>query len=147
MDSRRILLLERDPIEAGAATSIIVQAGHLVIGPVHDLESALKRLEKGGVDIAFIERDLGEGSDSIPVAEALSAAGIPYAFIEAPGEAIEADVFPGALHIKKPLHPAVIATAVERLVRPPIVETDKEVATIRRELQEAAMKAGPPDGG
>ena len=146
MDSRRILLLERDPIEASAATSIIVLAGHLVVGPVHDLESALKRLEKGGVDLAFIERELGEGTDSTPVAEALSAGGIPFAFLEAPGEPIEADLFPGALHIKKPLHRRAIVDAVLHLLSPPTAKPDNEVSLPRQEIQETAVQAGPFDG-
>jgi hypothetical protein len=116
MDSKRIFLLERDGIEAAAASALIRQAGHLVAGPVHSLEEAVRRAESASCDMALLERDLGDGTDATPVAEAFSAAGIAYAFIISPGDPTDAAAFPGIAFLRKPLNAASVRAVIDGLL-------------------------------
>jgi len=112
MEKKRVFLLERDRVEAGAVASLIEQAGHLVAGVANSLEEAI-RVRADGLDFALLERDLGDGTDATPVAEILSAAGVPYAFIIRPGDAVDPTLFPGAAFLRKPLSTLSIEAVLE----------------------------------
>lgn len=66
MASKRVFLLERDGVEAGAVASLIEQCGHQVAGVAHGLEDAVK-LRPEALDFALLERDLGDGTDATPI--------------------------------------------------------------------------------
>ena len=89
MEKKRVFLLERDHVEAGAVASLLELAGHEVAGVAHSLDDAVK---------------VNVGTDATPAAELLSAAGIPYAFIIQPGDLIDPALFPGAGFLRKPLN-------------------------------------------
>lgn len=154
MQSRGIFLLERDPVEAGAVAALLTQCGHRVVRLAHSLEEAIEApLE--AVDFALLERDLGDGTDATPIAERMSAAGIPYAFIVQPGDRTEPQLFPGAGFVRKPLSPAAIEAVIAGYgasePSPPAagdeVERRAEIELIRTKLQQTAMRAGPRGAG
>jgi len=154
MASRRVFLLERDRVEAGAVAALIAQCGHVVARLAHSLEDAME-VPLDAVEFALIERDLGDGTDATPVAERLSAAGIPYAFLVHPGDLTDPLLFPGAGFLRKPL----TATAIEAMLAPAASEPPEaapvqpdearrraEIALIKTKLQQTAVEAGPKDG-
>ncbi len=55
MESKRVFLLERDRVEAGAVASLIEQCGHQVAGVAHSLDYAIK-VQVDGLDFALLER-------------------------------------------------------------------------------------------
>ncbi len=112
MESKRVFLLERDRVEAGAVASLIEQCGHQVAGVAHSLDYAIK-VQVDGLDFALLERDLGDGTDATPIAEILSAAGVPYAFIIRSGDLIDPTLFPGAAFLRKPLSTLAIEAVLE----------------------------------
>ena len=153
MESKRIFLLERDSVEAGAVAALIAQCGHVVAGVAHSLEEAID-VSLSAVDFALLERDLGEGTDATPVAERLSAAGIPYAFIVRSGDLTDPLLFPGAGFVRKPITAAAIEAVLA--LRPTDAtslpadadETQRraEIDLIKAKLQQTAERAGPePD--
>jgi hypothetical protein len=152
MAGKRVFLLERDRVESGAVASLIEQCGHRVAGVAHGLEDAAK-LRVEALDFALLERDLGDGTDATPIAELLSAAGVPYAFIVQPGDRIDPALFPGAAFLRKPLSAPSLEAAFERAdaeppERWPARDEDTtrqaEIAMIKSKLQQTAVQAGPP---
>jgi hypothetical protein len=153
MESQRVFLLERDRVEAGAAASLIEQCGHVVAKVAHALEDAMQ-VQPAGIDFALLERDLGDGTDATPVAELLSAAGIPYAFIVRSGDRTDPLLFPGAGFLRKPLTAAAIEAVMElgplEATSPPAeageAQRRAEIELIKSKLQDTARRAGPrPD--
>ena len=112
MEKKRVFLLERDRVEAGAVASLLELAGHEVAGVAHSLEDAVK-VDVDAIDFALLERDLGDGTDATPAAEMLSVAGIPYAFIIHPGDLIDPALFPGAGFLRKPLNTMAIEAVLK----------------------------------
>ncbi len=56
---------------------------------------------------------MGDGTDATPIAEILSAAGVPYAFIIRSGDLIDPTLFPGAAFLRKPLSTLAIEAVLE----------------------------------
>jgi CheY-like chemotaxis protein len=153
MESQRVFLLERDRVEARAAASLIEQCGHVVAEVAHSLEDAMQ-VQQAAIDFALLELNLVDGTDATPVAELLSAAGIPYAFIVRSGDRTDPLLFPGAGFLRKPLTAAAIEAVVELgplETRPSPADADEaqrraEIKLIKSKLQDPAMRAGPgPD--
>jgi hypothetical protein len=152
MAGKRVFLLERDRIEAGAVASLIEQCGHRLAGVAHGLEDAAK-LRVEALDFALLERDLGDGTDATPIAELLSEAGVPYAFIIQSGDRVDPTLFPGAAFLRKPLTAQSLEAVFERAEgdppeRWPARDQDAarvaEIDMIKSKLQQTAVQAGPP---
>lgn len=147
MASKRVFLLERDRVEAGAVASLIEQCGHQVAGVAHGLEDAVK-LRPETVDFALLERDLGDGTDATPIGELLSAAGVRFAFIIQSGDRIDPALFPGAAFLRKPLSTLAIETVLQAPDAEPVkhhreASREEEIDLIKSKLQQTAMRAGP----
>lgn len=153
MPGRRVFLVERDRIEASAIAALIEQSGHQVVGPASTLDSAMS-IKLDNVDFALLERELGDGTDATPIAERLSAAGVPYAFIIQSGDRTDPTLFPGAGFVRRPLTPqsldAVLAPADGEDASHEVEDGDAlretEIELIKTKLAETAAKAGPVEG-
>ncbi|MFZ5780918.1 MAG: hypothetical protein ACOY4R_12035 [Pseudomonadota bacterium] len=55
--------------------------GFRPVGPYSRISEALEAVERGGVDVAILDVDLGREGTSLPVAERLDVAGIPIVFL------------------------------------------------------------------
>jgi DNA-binding response OmpR family regulator len=117
MDSKRILLLEQDRIQASAIGALILQCGHLVVGPAHSMEEALNCAQEGAVDLAILQLELNDGTDATPVVEVLCEQQTPYAVVVQPGDAIGEVNFPNAIYMRKPLSLPAIKSAVEQMLQ------------------------------
>lgn len=82
----KILVVEDEPLVAMAVEDALTSAGITVVGPAGSITGALKLIEAGGIDGAFLDVNLrGERID--PVADALDARGIPFVFTTGYGAA------------------------------------------------------------
>jgi hypothetical protein len=148
MESKRVFLLERDRVEAGAVASLIEQCGHQVAGVAHSLEDAIK-VRVDALDFALLERDLGDGTDATPIAEILSAAGVPYAFIIRSGDPTDPTLFPGAAFLRKPLSTLAIEAVLEQSDGAASQGTDLSleeagIELLKSELQQSAHMGPVP---
>lgn len=151
MASKRVFLLERDGVEAGAVASLIEQCGHQVAGVAHGLEDAVK-LRPEALDFALLERDLGDGTDATPIAELLWAAGVGFAFIIRSGDRADPALFPGAAFLRKPLTAAAVGALLDTPETAPPerwpeqegeANRQDEIDLIKSKLHQTAMRAGP----
>lgn len=75
----RILLVEDEPIIAMTAEDMLDALGCTVVASAATLEEALAAAAAGGFDLGMLDINLN-GVTSLPVADALKAAGTPFIF-------------------------------------------------------------------
>ena len=73
----RILVVDDEPLISAMTEEWLSELGHVVVGPAHNLAAALKLVEMD-MDAAIVDVSLGK-DNSYPLAEALSARGVPFA--------------------------------------------------------------------
>jgi CheY-like chemotaxis protein len=109
--SLRILLVEDEAIIAIMLEGMLADLGCEVVGPAGNLGEATRLAQSEGLGGAFLDVNLG-GQSIYPVADLLTARGIPFVFVSGYGAAgIEAR-FSGAPVLSKPILDADIERAV-----------------------------------
>jgi light-regulated signal transduction histidine kinase (bacteriophytochrome)/CheY-like chemotaxis protein len=102
LSGRKVLLVEDSMIIALDAEDALKEVGAAKVIVAANVARALKALEKGGLDFALLDVNLG-GENSLPVAEALAASRIPFAFATGYGEDTPFTTgFSGVPVLKKP---------------------------------------------
>jgi CheY-like chemotaxis protein len=75
----RVLVVEDEMMIALLLQNMLLRCGYTVVGPVARLEKALEVAQHEAEDLAILDVNL-DGRDVYPVADALSARGIPFIF-------------------------------------------------------------------
>jgi len=78
----RILVVEDNFLAAEAASLLLEDLGHEVVGPVPSIAEALARVEQNPIDLALLDVDV-RGQVVTPVAERLRELGCPVIFVTA----------------------------------------------------------------
>jgi CheY-like chemotaxis protein len=107
----RILLVEDEAMVAMIIEDTLSDLGCEVVGPMSSFEQGLAAAKTERVDGAFLDVNL-RGKLVYPIAEALAARGVPFAFVTGYGESGIDARFRGAPVLTKPFMP----DTVERLV-------------------------------
>ena len=79
LEGRRILVVEDDYMIAQDVADRLEREGADVIGPAPSVAAGLQLIEKGGVDAAILDVNLGQ-KNSFPIAQELQARGVPFLF-------------------------------------------------------------------
>ena len=74
---RRILVVEDEFIVAAMLCDVLEDAGAIPLGPVGRVDEALAVIESESFDAAVLDWNL-HGDPGVPLAEALSARGVPF---------------------------------------------------------------------
>lgn len=98
MARKRILVLEDEALVAMVLEDMLAELGITVVGPAATIEEALQLVESEPFDAAILDMNV-DGSNSLPVADALAARGLPYAFASGMPDA------PSGIHARAPLMP------------------------------------------
>ena len=77
-DLRRILIVEDEPLIAMMLEDFLDALDREVAGTADNCASALELIDQGGVHAAILDVNLRGGEQSWPIAERLSAHGIPF---------------------------------------------------------------------
>ena len=85
MAMRQVLVVEDEELVAMMLADMLAELNYGVLGPVGELSKALALVQEGPPDAALLDVSL-HGAASFPVAEALQAKGIPFAFTTGYGE-------------------------------------------------------------
>ena len=72
----RILIVDDEPLISAMTEDWLSELGHIVVGPAHNLAAALE-LAEADLDAAIVDVALGKDM-SYPLADALSARGVPF---------------------------------------------------------------------
>jgi len=76
--SKRILIVEDDPLVAMMLEDALSALGHDIVGDAGDIGTALGHIAAGGFDAAIVDVYLESGLPCDAVAEALAARSIPF---------------------------------------------------------------------
>ena len=114
-----VLIVEDEPMTAMMVERAVSQRGYDVAGPFATDGEALGAIRMGGLCAALLDVSLQDGATSAPVAAALAAAGIPFAFVTGygPETGAVAASFPDRLVIPKPVDAETVGLILEELVR------------------------------
>ncbi len=75
----RVLLVEDEGLVAMMMEDMLMELGYTVLGPVARLDRALEMVRRETFDGAILDININ-GGDTYPVAEALAARDVPFAF-------------------------------------------------------------------
>jgi len=77
---QRVLLVEDEALVAMMIQECLTECGHSIVGPINRAADALSVARDGDFDAAILDINLGDGM-AYPVAEILSARGVPFVFL------------------------------------------------------------------
>jgi CheY-like chemotaxis protein len=85
MHSLSVMIVEDEPLIAMMMEALVEDVGGVAHGPYANLNTAIAAIESGpAIDVALLDCNLGR-ERSWPVADALAARGIPFAFTSGQG--------------------------------------------------------------
>jgi CheY-like chemotaxis protein len=93
-----ILIVEDEPLIAMMLEDFLDSLGHRIVGTADSVGEAMPHVERGDFDVAIVDVHLRGGEKAWPLADALSAKGIP--FVVATGGNIDP---PPPRHAKAPV--------------------------------------------
>jgi DNA-binding response OmpR family regulator len=114
LENIRVLLVEDDPIIGLDLRETIAAAGAVVLGPAHDVQSALALLETSAVDAAVLDHVI-VGGDSRPIADLLIQRGVAFLFHTSHRGDLPAR-YPSVTIIDKPSRPDELVRSLRALV-------------------------------
>jgi CheY-like chemotaxis protein len=104
MPALNVMIVEDEPLIAMMMEALVEDVGGATRGPFATVPAALGALQNGeAVDVALLDCNLGRGEHSWPVADALAAKGIPFAFTSGQGVKEIAERFAGRPVFAKPV--------------------------------------------
>ncbi len=103
-----VLIVEDQFLLADEMQHAVERLGATVLGPIPNVQAALRAIAESRPDIAILDLDLN-GSPAYPIAEALQAAGVPFAFTTGFDAASVDPRFGGVRYIEKPVRMRVLA--------------------------------------
>jgi PAS domain S-box-containing protein len=77
---RRVLLVEDEALVAMMIQECLTECGHSVVGPISRASDALQAAKESDYDAAILDINLGDGM-AYPVADIVSARGLPFVFV------------------------------------------------------------------
>lgn len=109
----RIMLVEDDALVALDLADLLRELGHDVAGPYSTVRSALAGCRSGAVDFAILDFNLGQET-SAPIADELTARGLPFTFVTGYRRASLPDAYRDAPLLSKPVSTRALAEAIAR---------------------------------
>ena len=110
----RVLVVEDEIMVAVLLEDMIADLGHRVVGPAGHLDKALELAGGAAIDVAILDVNLN-GREVYPVAEALSARRIPFAFITGYGRDGLREPYRGSPTLAKPFLERELKTLLEAI--------------------------------
>jgi DNA-binding response OmpR family regulator len=117
LENIRVLIVEDDPIIGLDLSETIAAAGAVVLGPAHDVRSALVLLENAPVDAAVLDHVI-VGGDSRPIADLLVQRGVAFLFHTSHRGDLPTR-YPFVTIIDKPSRPDELVRSLKALVANP----------------------------
>lgn len=115
LTSLKVLVVEDEALVSMLVEDMLTDLGCTIVGPAAEIEEALRLAGSADIDAALLDVNLG-GRPIFPVADALKARGVPFAFASGYGEAGLTDDHRGATVLQKPFREADLRRVLETLV-------------------------------
>ncbi|MDP1729592.1 MAG: response regulator [Devosia sp.] len=98
-----VLIVEDEGIVEMMMEEMVRYLGCKVLASSRTLDRGIAFAESEDVDFALLDYDLGDGTDALPIAEALAERDIPFVFVTAHPSAVLQQAFPDVPVLIKPL--------------------------------------------
>ena len=115
LNGLKVLVVEDEMLVSMLVEDMLADLGCTVVGPAAELDEAMDLAQSADIDLALLDVNLG-GKPIFPVADALKARGVPFAFASGYGEAGLSEDHRGASVLQKPFREADLAKALRGLV-------------------------------
>jgi DNA-binding response OmpR family regulator len=115
MSTKSVLVVEDEFLVALDMEMILTDAGFDVLGPAGSVADALRLINLHQPNAALLDNNLN-GQSVSPVADALSARRVPFAFVTGNDRDSLPDAFSDAPLVRKPYDPAGLVAMARRLV-------------------------------
>ena len=115
LNGLKVLVVEDEMLVSMLVEDMLADLGCTVVGPAAEIDEAMALAESADIDLALLDVNLG-GTPIFPVADALKARGVPFAFASGYGEAGLSEDHRGASVLQKPFREADLAKALRELV-------------------------------
>jgi CheY-like chemotaxis protein len=110
----RVLVVEDEMMVSMLIEDMLTDLGCTVVGPASRLDEALELAERGGIDCAVLDVNLG-GQPIFPVADLLRQKGAPFAFATGYGDAGLREADRGSPVLQKPFREGDLARVLGAL--------------------------------
>jgi len=110
-----ILIVEDEPLIAMMLEDFLEILDKVAVGSADCVSAAMGFIEAGGIDAAILDLNLRGGETSLPIADALAAANIPFVFATGGSQDSVPDRFRGRPSLAKPFTMDGVAKALEAL--------------------------------
>jgi CheY-like chemotaxis protein len=114
---RRVFVVEDEMVVAWLLEDMLAELGCVVIGPAAKVNQALVMIEANAIDVAVLDVNLN-GEMSYPIADALSARGVPFVFVTGYDKDSMLEGYRIRPVLQKPFHRAELSTTLARLLTP-----------------------------
>jgi len=114
-NTKRVLVVEDEPLIAMELEEILAEAGFSVVGPVGTVQSALNLIGSEAVDVALLDANLG-GAPVDEIAASLTRKRIPFAFATGHGRDGLPRSFAAAPLVGKPFNAELVLSTVARML-------------------------------
>src|SRR5512136_1341696 len=114
---RRVLIVEDDPYITLALEETLADFGLSVVGAARNVKQALKLIQTTAFDLALLDVNIGDEKID-PVADALSARGLPFIFTTGCGRAGLPEAYLERAIIEKPFYVDEIIGALRQELAP-----------------------------
>lgn len=101
-DGLRVLIVEDEIMITMMMEDLLTDLGCEIVGPAADVAAALALIDGQAVSLALLDLNLGHGETGYPVADALAARNIPFAFVTGSGADVLRDPHRGRPTLAKP---------------------------------------------
>lgn len=115
LSSLKVLVVEDEALVSMLIEDMLTDMGCTIVGPAAEIEEALRLAGSAEMDAALLDVNLG-GRPIFPVADALKARGVPFAFASGYGEAGLSEDHRGSTVLQKPFREADLRRVFEGLV-------------------------------
>jgi CheY-like chemotaxis protein len=115
--SRRVLIVEDEPMVAWLLNDMLVDFGCVVVGAADRVAEALAMIEGQSIDAAVLDINL-RGQMSYPVADVLTARGVPFVFTTGYARDRLLEAYRAFPYLLKPYHRLAMRDALLGLLSP-----------------------------
>ncbi|AOH84856.1 transcriptional regulator [Sphingomonas panacis] len=112
---KNILIVEDEPLIAMMLEDFLEILDKVAVGSADCVSGAMSLIEAGGIDAAILDLNLRGGETSLPIADALAAANIPFVFATGGSHDSVAERFRDRPSLAKPFTMDGVAKALEAL--------------------------------
>jgi len=112
---RKVLIVEDEMIVAWLLEDMLAELGCVVVGPAASVKQALAMIDAAPIEVAVLDVNLN-GEMSYPVADALTARGVPFVFVTGYDKERMLDGYRALPVLQKPFHRSELTDTLAQLL-------------------------------